>query len=379
MNDRIRIGVVGCGLISQVEHIPNVLALKSKFELRGVSDPSASVRAAMSEKFATKAVASPDELIALDLDALLIATPDSWHGVLAERAMRAGLHVFSEKPLCYGVAEIDSLAKVQEETGKLLQVGYMKRFDPSYEQACALIGGRGDKLRFLSVEVNDPDAWPFVAHHSLVSGHDVSADIIAETQRRRRDQVHAALGFEPEPVMFKGFAGAYCSALVHDVNAVHGLLSAMEMEVGRVQGASIFAGGGGGHASIALRKGEALWTMNYIEVPKVADYCERISLYFDDEILDLIFPAPYLNHHPTKLVRRRSNGAVLETTAIRTDYSEAFVRELEGFHAAVAGKGPLRNPISDARRDQALLVAMARRVAGHDTRLVGDDALQGAL
>ena len=185
--------------------------------------------------------------------------------------------------------------------------------------------------------------------------------LIEATAQRRRTQVGAALGFQPNETIFKGFAGAYCSALVHDVNAIHGLLDATGLPPGPVLGAALFAGGAGGQAAVDLRESAALWTMTHVEIPKLAEYRERIAFHFDDEIIELIFPAPYLNHQPTRLFHHRSVGERLETTEIRPEFVEAFIRELEQFgHAIVQGR-PVRNTAAEARRDQALLIAMAQR------------------
>ena len=359
MTERLNIGVVGGGLIAQVEHIPNLLALRAKFKLVAVSDPSATVRAGLAERFEVMTVIDAADLLALNLDAVLIAAPDPWHADLASRAMEAGLHVFCEKPLCYGLAELDALIATQARTGVVLQVGYMKRFDPSYEAALDLIGGKGERLRYLSVEVHDPDAWPFVAHQPLIVGTDVPQNLIAMTGERRRTQVEAALGFVPSETIFRGFAGAYCSALVHDVNAVHGLLDGLGLATGRVKGAALFAGGSGGQAAVDLRDGEALWTMTHVEVPKVADYAERISLYFEDEIVELVFSAPYLNHHPTQLLHRCSTGGRLDSITIRPSFEKSFARQLDHFWACIVRGASPRNTVAEARRDQALLIAMA--------------------
>ena len=63
-------------------------------------------------------------------------------------------------------------------------------------------------------------------------------------------------------------------------------------------------------ASPPRRAGQALWTLAYVEVPKLAEYKERIAFYFDDEVVELTFPAPYLNHHPTRslIAHRRAHG-----------------------------------------------------------------------
>ena len=69
-------------------------------------------------------------------------------------------------------------------------------------------------------------------------------------------------------------------------------------------------------------------------VPGVAWYRERYTLHFDDVVVELEFPAPYLNHQQTLLVVRRSDGRRLETLQVEAGFEEAFVRELEGFWAA---------------------------------------------
>lgn len=361
MAHRVKVGVVGGGLIAQVEHIPNLLALGKCFDLCGVSDPSLSVREGLSARFGVTTCSSLTELLDLRLDAIVIAAPDPWHGSIARQAMEAGLHVFCEKPLCYGLTEIDELAEAQERNAVVLQVGYMKRFDPSYEAALDIVSGKSDRLRLVTVEVNDPDAWPFVSHHPLVSATEDLSHLAAEGGRLKRAQVVAALGFEPTETVFRGFTNAYCSALVHDVNAVHGLLGSIGIEPGPVVGATLFAGGSGGQAAIDLRAGQALWTMAYAEIPRLADYSERITLYFEDEIVALSFPAPYLNHHPTRLMHKRSTGGRMESTLIRPGYEASFVRELAHFWESIVNGGQARNTIAEARRDQKLLIEMAQK------------------
>jgi len=151
MTERLRVGVVGGGLISQVEHIPNLIALKSMFDLRVVSDPSPTIRQALASRFGVATVGDASELLGQDLDAVVIAAPDPWHAELARLAMEAGLHVFCEKPLCYSSGEAALLAEVQLRRKVVLQVGYMKRFDPSYEAALEIVAGKADRLRYVAV------------------------------------------------------------------------------------------------------------------------------------------------------------------------------------------------------------------------------------
>ena len=84
--------------------------------------------------------------------------------------------------------------------------------------------------------------------------------------------------------------------------------------------------------------------MAHLEVPGVGDYRERISLYFEDEIVELVFPAPYLNHHPTALSVRRAAQGDLEKVEIRSGFREPFVMELDPSGPPFEG-APQRNPI----------------------------------
>lgn len=356
----IKIGVIGAGGVAQVEHIPNLVKLHRHFQVLGAFDPSQKVRNFIGEEFGLNTCATLDELLALPLDAVVIASPDPLHKEHILAALAKGLHVFCEKPLSYAVDDIDELIAARDRAGRMLQVGYMKRFDPSYEAALKMLPGSAATLRYVSVEVNDPDAWPFVRHYSTCRGDDVAAEEIASTGAKQREQVGRAVAGLDDRDAYRGFTGAYSSSIVHDVNAVHGLLDALGVPDGEIVGASIFAGGQGGQGTVRLLGGQALWNMVHLAVPALADYRERITLYFDDASLELEFPSPYLNHQPTRLTLRTSDGNTLSVRDIRTGYEEAFVEELKGFWSAIVEDKPVRNTAEHARRDMALLAGLAR-------------------
>jgi predicted dehydrogenase len=359
----LRIGVIGAGTIAQVEHIPNLVAFPDRFELLGVADPSPTARTFIAQRYGVATFETPEQLLQRPLDAAIVCSPDPLHHEHVLAAFAAGLHVFCEKPLCYSPAEIDDLIARRDAVGKRLQVGYMKRFDLSYEAALDRLPGSPSTLRFISVEVNDPDAWPFIGHYPTRFGKDLPAELGAKMRGLQARQIRAAVNADLDEIGARGFATAYCSSLVHDVNAVHGLLDRLGAPDGEIVGASIFANGDGGHGTVSLLNGKALWSMCHLTVPALADYKERISLYFDDAVLDLEFASPWLHHQPTRLSIKTSEGQTFQQAEIRAGFASAFVRELLGFWEACMDGAPVRNTAEHARRDQLLLCGLAARHA----------------
>src|SRR5271154_4287164 len=133
---RVRIGVVGCGMVAQAEHLPYLNELQLHFELVAVADPSRTVREAVAARYVVPGV-HEDFRSLIDgggLDAILIAAPAATHAEVVLAGLDAGLHVFVEKPLCISVADADRIVAARDRTGKVVQVGFMKRYDPAYER-----------------------------------------------------------------------------------------------------------------------------------------------------------------------------------------------------------------------------------------------------
>ena len=89
-----------------------------------------------------------------DLDVVIIGTPDHWHVKIAIEAMRAGKHVYCEKPLTLTIEEGEMVKKAVDKYGKVFQVGTQQRseFDRNFLTACAIArsGRLGDKLSAVS-------------------------------------------------------------------------------------------------------------------------------------------------------------------------------------------------------------------------------------
>jgi predicted dehydrogenase len=234
----------------------------------------------------------------------------------------------------------------------------MKLYDPAVERLVERLQDGPVDIVHLTVEVNDPDQTPFVDHLDLVAGRAVPRDLIETTANRGAAAVRDALdGREPDPAERRAF-DAYLSSLVHDVSLAHHLLGAVGIAAPlRLADASLFDGGRGVSLDWLL-PGDSRAHLEHLNLPGVADYRERLTVYGRDTILELTFPAPDLHHFPTRLVERRSDGTAtgLETRDIRVSYEEAFRNELRAFHASITTGTPVRSTVEAARADLVALI-----------------------
>jgi predicted dehydrogenase len=76
-----------------------------------------------------------------DLDAVIVSTPDHWHALIAIAAMRAGKHVYSQKPMAHSVWEAREMARVAQETKRATQVSIFNSDSAASKQVHDLIAG----------------------------------------------------------------------------------------------------------------------------------------------------------------------------------------------------------------------------------------------
>lgn len=145
---RLKVGVLGCGPISQAAHFESANKAHNA-ELYAICDVADDLRERMAATHAPqKSFADYDQMLAdPELDAVIIGTSDAFHVPASITALRAGKHVLCEKPLGMSVEEVETLKIEVQRSGKLLQVGHMKRFDAGLQSAKSFIEkGMGEML-----------------------------------------------------------------------------------------------------------------------------------------------------------------------------------------------------------------------------------------
>src|ERR1051326_5408460 len=121
-------GIVGCGAIAQIQHLPNLRHRDDLFEIAGLCDLSQKLIDALGDAYdvpAERRFTDYNDLYGSDVDAVIVC-PAGSHAPPTIAAARAGKHIFVEKPMCHTEREAQEMVAAAEAAGVVLQVGYMK-------------------------------------------------------------------------------------------------------------------------------------------------------------------------------------------------------------------------------------------------------------
>lgn len=129
MNNPIRLGIIGYGEVTQINHFPSLKFLEDLFEVTAISDVSASALEGVGNRYHVKQrFLEYQELIeSPDVDAVLITTPHTYHCEQTLAAIAAGKHVLVEKPMAMTLQDTDAIIEAQARAGVTVQVDYMRR------------------------------------------------------------------------------------------------------------------------------------------------------------------------------------------------------------------------------------------------------------
>ena len=155
----IRIGIVGAGRIGHV-HAESVTYHIPDAEVAMVTDVVEANAKKLAEKYGVpKYSANYMDLINdPGIDAVLVCSPTPTHAEISIAAMKAGKHVFCEKPVHTSLEKIREVAEVEKETGRKLQIGFNRRFDHNHRAVRrAAQEGKLGKVEIIKITSRDPE------------------------------------------------------------------------------------------------------------------------------------------------------------------------------------------------------------------------------
>jgi len=155
---KITIGVVGTGRIGKI-HADNLLAMPG-VRLKSVADPYLNP-----DDWSGRGVAptlDPSDVFNdSEVEAVLICSPTPTHAEFTEIAANAGKHVFCEKPIALDPDRIRQTLGVVEKAGVKLQVGFNRRFDPTFARVRqAVVDGEIGDVHLVKIIARDPSPPP---------------------------------------------------------------------------------------------------------------------------------------------------------------------------------------------------------------------------
>ncbi len=136
-NNRLRVGVIGCGGMA-TGHMNALLKMKESDNVEIVAVCDVYQKRLEEASALTQGRAIKDYRALLDqkeIDYVLIATPEHWHGKMTLDAADAGKHIYCEKPMTYSIDEAKKVVSKIGQTRVKLQVGVQGMSDDSYETA----------------------------------------------------------------------------------------------------------------------------------------------------------------------------------------------------------------------------------------------------
>lgn len=188
MNAPLRVGVIGVGMMG-ADHAHRLATRIGGAVLTAVSDPRADQAAAVAARYGARSEADAMRLIAADdVDAVLIASPGVAHPEQLLACIAAGKPTLCEKPMTMDSESSVEVLRAEAAAGKpVLQIGFMRRFDPGYTEMKALIdsGELGRPLLLHNVhrnkQVPNPDfRSEMIVRDSLVHEVDVARFLFGE-------------------------------------------------------------------------------------------------------------------------------------------------------------------------------------------------------
>lgn len=353
MGKLLRVGVVGCGQIAQIAHLPFLQELPM-FEVGAVCDLSPTVVEAVGNRFGVRERFVDFEQMVKreDLDAVLVTTKN--HFAPAMAAMEAGKHVLVEKPIAFNLQQADAMVEAARRNRVKLMVGYMKRYDPAYERAQEHLSRMG-KIHLIRVH---DFAGTYAINqqiYELVGPSEEERQSLAEATAGDWEEMLADLGTDRADLL-----EAYeimIHLCIHDINALHGFCGLPDQVVeARLYDDTFVV------ALMEYRNGiRCMWeTGNLVSL---VDWDERIKVWGPECRLEIRFPFPYLMNAATELIIEENESTSAVRKRIVASYDEAFKREWRHFYDCVQNNLEPRTTGEEARADLEFALELMRKAA----------------
>ena len=192
----LKIGVIGCGKITQVRHAPEYDE-NPNCQLVAWYDAIPERAQEMADKFGGVVCQSVEELLKQELDAVSVCVANADHASVTIKALEAGCHVLCEKPMATTLEDCIAMAETAKRTGKRLMLGHNQRYAKSHVKAREMIeaGEIGKIVAFHTTFAHPgPEGWTGLANSWFFDKSRAAFGAMADLGIHKTDLLHYLLG-----------------------------------------------------------------------------------------------------------------------------------------------------------------------------------------
>lgn len=347
MTEPLRVGIIGCGRVSQIAHLP-AFVRPPDVRVMAVVDGCPNLAADIAERYdVPNAFDSHQTLLSrTSVDAVVIVLPRPSIGPVAKDCLEAGCHVLTEKPMCGTLAQARKLVATAEAADRRYVVGYMKRFDTGVERAKSLMDeilmdGTLGGVRLVRMHCYQGDDE--IGRHKVVP---CASDLPDGPEWPMAPEWLDEEWHVPYHV--------YLNRYVHDLNLLRHLLPG-ELELVQFRFTELFS-------QLAVLDLDGVTVTLETGFNHFQGWDEVLEVYFERGRLTLRLPPPFKPFTPARveLIRSSEDGQIIDARG--EEPSWAFFRQAEAFVSTVRDGRGSRAEAADALTDMALIEDMWRRV-----------------
>lgn len=334
MNEKLNVGVVGCGQIAQISHLPYLQELH-QFNISAICDLSSNVLDLLGDKYhIPNRYTDFNQLVQQkDIDIVLVTNKN--HAQPAIAAMENGKHVMVEKPMAFNLKQASEMIESSKRNKVKLMVAYMKRYDPAYQLMQRMME---EFIKIHLIRVHDFAGTYKINFeiYDLVTGSDIDPKVLDQVIKQDKQDMLADIGLGREDLI--DAVDIMIHLCIHDINALHGLYGLPEKIISAKLFDSNFV------TSIMEYKNGVHLSWESGNLTSLVEWDEQITVFGSNRSLELRFPFPYLKNAATLLNVRENEGESSSYRQIVTSYDEAFKREWRHFYDCIVNdQEPITN------------------------------------
>ncbi|OIW31475.1 NAD(P)-binding protein [Coniochaeta ligniaria NRRL 30616] len=362
----LRVGIIGCGEVAQVIHIPTLNHLSHRYRITYLCDVSHQALEHCAKKIpgaAPSTTTDAEELCSSpDVDVVLICNANAYHVEHGILALKHGKDCLIEKPLALNFRDVDRIVEAEKSSRGNVFVGTMRRYATAFLDAVEEVGSL-DKVLYARVrDIVGPNSG-FVAQSGTYPAKFSDFPEAATQDLARRDAAmeEQALGNEfgvPVTPRSRRMLRLLGGLGTHDLSAMREIVGMPQSVAGAVLTfPGIFA------VLFQYDGFPVTYESGFTGVP---EFDANIEVYSQDKIIRVNYDTPYVKGLPvTMTVRERVGEAGWQERTIRKTYEDPYTLQfLELYDCVVEGRTP-KTGAADAKKDVELFQMILR--AGAET------------